>query len=97
MSDRNARRTLPTNSTRWREIRLVQLQREPLCRHCAEQGRIVPAEQVDHRNNDSGDNRPENLQSLCARCHSAKTWREQHGMEDKRVSVDGSPAHWQGG
>jgi hypothetical protein len=30
---------------------------------------------VDHKNGDPTDNRPENLQTLCKCCHAYKTWK----------------------
>lgn len=68
----------------WREVlRPGQLAREPWCRECAKAGRRVRATVVDHvaahRGRwdvfcDAG-----NLQSLCKRCHDAKTLRERRG------------------
>lgn len=62
------------DSARWRfHIRPQQLERHPLCEDCLAQGLTVPAQHVDHRNNDQQDNRPEALRSLCPSCHSRKT------------------------
>ena len=36
------------DTARWRRVRAYQLQIEPLCRMCAEQGRTTPANVVDH-------------------------------------------------
>ena len=62
---------------RWRRLRRMVLAREPLCRVCGEKGMLTPATQVDHivPLADGGDNAFENLQSLCATCHSQKTGR----------------------
>lgn len=52
---------------RWRAIRAAQLAREPLCRVCRAEGRLVPAVEVDHirpRAQGGGDE-PENLRSVC--------------------------------
>jgi 5-methylcytosine-specific restriction endonuclease McrA len=35
---------------------------------------------VDHINGDHGDNRPENLQTLCSNCHRLKTKRTAQGL-----------------
>jgi 5-methylcytosine-specific restriction protein A len=62
----------------WRKLREVVLNAEPVCRHCAERGRAVPAVEVDHIQplRDGGDNSRENLQPLCCACHDAKTMRD---------------------
>lgn len=61
---------------RWERVRAMHLAAEPLCRLCAARGRVTPAVLVDHivPIRDGGavlDDR--NLQSLCRRCHDAKT------------------------
>jgi len=65
---------------RWRRLREMQLNREPLCRVCLEMGFETPATDVDHivPIRDGGRNSLENLQSLCHLHHSQKTGRE-HG------------------
>lgn len=63
---------------KWREqIRPAALAREPLCRFCKANGRVVRAAEVDHIDGDSRNNRPDNLRSLCKPCHSARTARDQ--------------------
>ncbi len=63
------------------ELRPAQLLREPFCRECARQGRRVRAEVVDHVVPHRGDwglfVAPSNHQSLCKRCHDAKTAAER--------------------
>lgn len=61
---------------RWRRIRAMVLAEESLCRECAKQGRIVPARHVDHIDGNVNNMRRENLQPLCASCHSRKTAKE---------------------
>ena len=87
------------NSRDWRDrLRPQQLQREPLCRHCALRNLIVPATEVDHIKEPRGDFKlqrdPANFQSLCASCHGVKT----RGVELKGCTVDGAPInpnhHW---
>ena len=60
----------------WRLLRNAHLAGEPLCRHCAKDKRVTLATEVDHivpievrpeRRLD-----PENLQSLCHKCHIKK-------------------------
>lgn len=61
----------------WEKVRAWHMREEPLCRHCLERdGRCVPGEVVDHiRPINLGGERldPDNLQTLCRRCHAAKT------------------------
>ena len=68
------------NSQRWRSMRLRQLADHPWCYVCLERGIYEPAEEVDHVIPHRGDPKlffdDGNLQSLSARCHSAKTARE---------------------
>jgi 5-methylcytosine-specific restriction protein A len=65
---------------RWRKARRAYLSRHRWCVRCKAAGRMVPATVVDHRVPHRG--RAElfwdeaNWQSLCKRCHDAKTARE---------------------
>ena len=64
------------DTARWQRVRANQLEREPLCRCCAELGRETPANEVDHIKRLSAGGAPfdaANLQSLCAPHHSHKT------------------------
>ena len=67
------------SSRKWRLLRLSYIQRHPLCEICEALGKIVPAEDVHHKdsfNNYLGDQRiekaydPENLMSLCKTHHA---------------------------
>jgi 5-methylcytosine-specific restriction protein A len=55
----------------------------PLCRPCLQEGRITPADEVDHIIPHHGDMAlfwdRDNWQSICRPCHEAKTAREQTG------------------
>jgi 5-methylcytosine-specific restriction protein A len=61
----------------WRRLSKWKLQETPWCEHCAEQGKPVPAVDVDHIKSRAKHPElaldPTNLQSLCKRCHSRKT------------------------
>jgi 5-methylcytosine-specific restriction protein A len=68
-------------SPRWRELRARKLRHDPCCSACLLAGRRVPATEVDHRERHDGPNDPrfwlwDNLNSLCKRCHSSKTARQ---------------------
>ena len=66
-------------TARWRKLRRMVLARQPLCADPfgvhAMLGEIVPATEVDHivPVREGGENSLENLQALCASCHSRKT------------------------
>ena len=65
------------DSKRWRKLRQMVLNNEPLCRTCQEQGLLVPATEVDHIDGDVRNMSWDNLQPLCKSCHSRKTARER--------------------
>lgn len=69
---------------KWQALRLAHLLANPLCVACARAGRTAAAEEVDHVRPFDGPAdplrlEPGNLQSLCKRCHSQKTNREDGG------------------
>jgi hypothetical protein len=77
----------------------VKLARHPLCEACLTVGEITPAEVVDHRNPISQDGRKrrlmseafpplDQLASLCASHHNAKTYAEQRGEDYWRKGCD---------
>lgn len=70
------------------ELRPQQLAREPFCRECARRGLRVYATDVDHVVPHDGDwskfTDPDNLQSLCHSCHSAKTIAESRAKARRR-------------
>ena len=64
-------------SRAWRDdLRLAQLNAFPLCQFCELIGKVVGADQVDHKRVPNGDPDlqcdPDNLRSLCASCHGRK-------------------------
>src|SRR6185437_1584280 len=76
-----ARRDDPSyiyNSVRWRKLRAVVLRRDPICKECNEE----PSSDADHIIPIRQGGAPwsvENLQGLCAGCHSTKTQKESGG------------------
>ena len=67
------------SSRAWRMKRHRHLTDEPLCRECRKAGRITRATLVDHIIPIRQGGEPlddDNLQSLCASCHSAKSITE---------------------
>jgi 5-methylcytosine-specific restriction protein A len=77
-----------------RMAELLQLCREPLCRMC--RPRLTPATVADHEAPHRGDAvlfwDPDNLQSLCKRCHDGDKQRIEKGSKPKpRISLSGWP------
>ncbi|MDZ3745338.1 HNH endonuclease [Pseudoglutamicibacter cumminsii] len=62
---------------RRRKIRNAYIQAHPLCEQCQTQGRVTPAQEVDHivPLEDGGTHDEANLQALCKPCHSSKIAR----------------------
>ena len=82
------------DSTRWFHLRTYQLRLSPLCEMCLRQGRLEPANTVDHVVPHEGDRVKffmGKLQSLCFDCHNGeKKFLENRGFSD-RVGADGWP------
>ena len=82
----------PYYTARWQRNRRQKLQRNPLCEFCLEEGRIEPATEVDHKIpiNQGGDPFPrlDDLTSLCAPHHNAKSRAEQLGGNYVRKGCD---------
>ena len=94
--DADKSRTLKLNGSAWQKLRASVLAGEPLCRHCAARGLVVPATDVDHMNG-ADDNRLESLQPLCHECHSRKTAMENgknvtFGCDTSGTPID--PSHY---
>lgn len=84
------------NSTRWRKLRLIHLGAAPLCRMCADEGRITAATVCDHIKPHKGDVAlfydPANLSSLCKHCHDRhKQSEERTGKAKPIIGLDGWP------
>lgn len=62
----------------WKRIRRQYLWLHPLCKHCGDAGKMVPATQVHHiiPLAGGGTNSFDNLMGLCHSCHSTVTARE---------------------
>ncbi len=79
----------------WQRLRRRKLQVDPLCEDCRSRGRATLAEEVDHIQTIA--NRPDlrlvwdNLQSLCGRCHRAKTASQRTGKPMRGCGLDGTP------
>lgn len=66
----------------WVKLRKLALERDKYqCQECKRNGRVTPAQDVDHILNKAsgGDDALSNLQALCRDCHVAKTQRESRG------------------
>lgn len=62
-------------SRQWKRVSRLYRQQHPLCEECEREGRVTPAELVDHivAVSDGGSMWEwENLQSLCWACHNRK-------------------------
>ena len=85
----------PYNTARWKRLRALQLSTEPLCRFCKQQGRDTLATVADHVVPVAKD--PElafdqdNLQSLCAQCHSGAKQRQEKRGRSGGCDADGNP------
>ena|SRR3974390_2982229 len=90
--------TWPYYTVRWRRLRSIKLQLNPLCESCLQWGSIEAATAVDHKKPINAGGIPfpplEGLASLCDRCHNTKTRSEQLGEEGwfrKGCDVFGRP------
>jgi 5-methylcytosine-specific restriction protein A len=82
---------------RWRAKRDAQLSKEPLCRYCAQLGRITPGYIADHIEPHRGDRAKfwnGELQTLCETCHSSTKQREENGFKSRLQRRNDSDSHW---
>ena len=71
------------NSRAWRKVSKNNLDKNPLCVRCEDEGKTMKATVTDHKIpiNLGGDKYKEtNLQSLCTKCHNSKSSAESRGM-----------------
>ncbi len=67
-----AKRCYSTSHPTWRKLRARVLAEQPLCWACQREGRITPANTVDHIDGDTYNNSRDNLAAMCRKCHTAK-------------------------
>ncbi|HGY4466279.1 MULTISPECIES: HNH endonuclease [Klebsiella pneumoniae complex] len=71
------------NTKRWYRLRYHQLQKQPLCEFHLRRNQVISATVVDHIKPHKGDETlfhdPDNLQSLCKRCHDSVKQRIEKG------------------
>jgi len=83
------------DTTRWRKVAKRQLAKEPYCRLCERINRETRAKIVDHVRPHKNDYDlfwdPENLQSLCASCHSGIKRIEETTGYSQSAGKDGIP------
>ena len=68
-------------STAWRKLRKVKLEKDPLCEECLKKDIHTPAKVAYHIvsiNRGGAALNITNLQSLCDRCHNVKSAKESH-------------------
>ena len=65
----------------WKKIRAAFLIANPLCGICEQEGKLVPATTVHHKQKltEGGTHDHKNLQSICASCHSRLHAKENGG------------------
>ena len=61
-------------SSSWDKLRQWFITQNPLCHDCLERGDVTPGTAVHHikHKEDGGTDAPENLMTLCHRCHNAR-------------------------
>ncbi|MBD2704176.1 HNH endonuclease [Spirosoma sp. BT702] len=60
----------------WRKLRKAKLEKDPICEHCYQQGKVTPATVVDHTKPVRLGGEPldiDNTTSLCVSCHNRKS------------------------
>lgn len=79
----------------WQKARAGYLKKHPLCVYCERQGRVTPAEVVDHIRPHRGDMGlfwdKDNWQALCKHCHDSIKKQEESGKQRPAIGIDGWP------
>lgn len=79
----------------WQKIRRRWLMENPLCKFCADAGRVTAASVVDHIVPHKGDQNlfwdENNWQSLCKPCHDSLKQQEERRGYSSAVGLDGWP------
>ncbi len=81
-------------TARWRRLAKQQLSIEPLCRMCAQAGRVTEAKVCDHVRPHRGDEAlfwQGEMQSLCKPCHDGAKQAMERGRGRTVIGVDGYP------
>lgn len=68
------------DSSAWKSLRKMQLDKFPLCAECEKKGVLTPGQVVDHiipMNKGGEALSMNNLQTLCHRCHNKKSAKEK--------------------
>ena len=84
-------RTLALDGAAWRKLRASVLSERPLCEMCERMALLVPATDVDHKDNDPSNNDRDNLASLCHECHSRKTQADMGKRVNWGCDINGMP------
>ena len=82
------------DKARWHRLSRHQLQIQPLCEMCLEEGRVEPATVVDHvepHHNDAMKFWFGKLRNLCKLHHDASKRRIEQRGYDTRIGIDGLP------
>lgn len=70
------------HSARWKALRKAQLAADPFCAICLERNILTPATVCDHiiqvRKDKSRAFDPDNVRSLCSRCHNSVSGKQAH-------------------
>ena len=89
------------NTSQWKKTRLIQLQKQPLCKMCMEQGMITKADVVDHVIPHKGNRELffyGKLQSLCKLHHDSTKQSEERTGKVIGGNINGIPLdanhHW---